>query len=33
MLDGSGTHFDSIVLDAFMTAMKDQEAPAKAAVA
>jgi putative two-component system response regulator len=33
MLDGSGTHFDSIVLDAFMTAIKDQEAPAKAAVA
>ena len=26
MREGSGTHFDAIVLDAFMTAMKDAEA-------
>ena len=33
MRDGSGTHFDAIVLDAFVNAMHDVQASAKAAVA
>jgi putative two-component system response regulator len=33
MAEGSGTHFDSIVLDAFMTAVKNEQAVPKVAVA
>ena len=33
MIEGSGTHFDSIVLDAFMTAVKNERSTPKVAVA